>query len=95
MPLPMKNRLAALALMLGFASPLFAQDESYKPKVDSAPRDPDKAAKAIRVPGGMKVDLFAAEPMVANPVAFSIDEKGRFYVVETFRHPTACPISAA
>ena len=31
------------------------------------------------------MDLFAAEPLLANPVAFHIDEQGRFFVVETFR----------
>lgn len=34
---------------------------------------------------GLKVDLWAAEPMVLNPVAFTFDEKGRAYVCETFR----------
>ena len=33
----------------------------------------------------MQVSLFAAEPLLANPVAFCIDEQGRFYVAETFR----------
>jgi quinoprotein glucose dehydrogenase len=33
----------------------------------------------------LKIELFAAEPLLANPVAFCIDEKGRFYVAETFR----------
>ena len=41
--------------------------------------------KRFRVPKGFKVELAAAEPLLANPVAFSIDEQGRFYVVETFR----------
>jgi quinoprotein glucose dehydrogenase len=34
----------------------------------------------------LKVELFAAEPLLANPVAFCIDEKGVVYVAETFRH---------
>ena len=37
------------------------------------------------MPAGLKVELFAAEPLLANPVAFCIDEQGRFYVAETFR----------
>ncbi len=44
-----------------------------------------QAQKRIQVPDGFKVDLFAAEPMVANPVCFAVDEKNRFYVAETFR----------
>ena len=33
----------------------------------------------------MKVELFAAEPEVANPVSFCFDEQGRMFVAETFR----------
>ena len=42
--------------------------------------------RSFRVPAGLEVELFAAEPLLANPVAFSIDEKGVAYVAETFRH---------
>ena len=45
-----------------------------------------KAIRSFRVPAGLKVELFAAEPLLANPVAFCIDEKGVAYVAETFRH---------
>ncbi len=40
---------------------------------------------AFRVPAGLKVDLFAAEPMLASPVAISVDEKGRVFVAEEYR----------
>src|ERR1043166_2886439 len=43
------------------------------------------AIKRFQIAGGLKVDLWAAEPMLANPVAFNFDEKGRAYVCETFR----------
>lgn len=42
-------------------------------------------AAAFGMPEGFVVDLFAAEPDVVNPVAFSIDERGRVFVCETFR----------
>ena len=44
-----------------------------------------QAIRSFRVPGGLSVELFAAEPLLANPVAFCIDEKGVVYVAETFR----------
>jgi len=75
---------ASVALSL-VPSPLRAQDESYKPHVEAASPDAAQAAKSFRPAPGLKVDLFAAEPRLANPVAFCIDEKGRFYVAETFR----------
>jgi quinoprotein glucose dehydrogenase len=34
---------------------------------------------------GLKIELFAAEPLLKNPVAFSPDEKGRWYIAETYR----------
>src|SRR5882762_6394242 len=43
------------------------------------------AIKNFEVPTGLKVDLWAAEPLLANPVAFNFDERGRAYVCETFR----------
>jgi quinoprotein glucose dehydrogenase len=33
----------------------------------------------------MQISVFAAEPMLANPVCFCIDNRNRFYVAETFR----------
>ncbi|WP_435019362.1 PVC-type heme-binding CxxCH protein [Tundrisphaera sp. TA3] len=76
----------ALLLAAAAPSPASAQDESYKPEVAQASEEAGRAISSIRVADGMKIELFAAEPMLANPVAFCIDEKGRFYVAETFRH---------
>jgi quinoprotein glucose dehydrogenase len=59
--------------------------QAYTPPIAAAS---DAAAKAIRtfqVPKGLQVELFAAEPLLANPVAFCLDEKGVAYVAETFR----------
>jgi quinoprotein glucose dehydrogenase len=42
----------------------------------------------FRVAPGLKVDLFAAEPMVQNIVSFAFDVQGRCYVVESRRRRT-------
>ena len=42
-------------------------------------------AASFGLPEGFVVELFAAEPDVKNPVAFSVDEKGDVYVCESFR----------
>jgi quinoprotein glucose dehydrogenase len=57
----------------------------YTPRVLPASDEAERAIARMRVPEGMRVELVAAEPMLANPVAFTIDERGRFYVAETFR----------
>lgn len=49
------------------------------------PIDPELAIKQFKAPAAFKVDLFAAEPQMQNPVAFGFDEKGRIYMVETHR----------
>src|SRR5436309_9254983 len=56
-----------------------------KPFVAPASPEAELALKKFQVPAGLKVDLWAAEPLLANPVALNFDEHGRAYVCETFR----------
>ncbi len=58
----------------------------------SAPPDlpdgTDVATKRIatfKIPEGMKVELFAAEPKLASPVAIGLDERNRVFVAEEYR----------
>src|SRR6266498_664802 len=88
---------AALALSKGLVASLLAisgptaraQDQLSEgvraPKIAPASDEGELAVKKFQVAPGLKVDLWAAEPMFANPVAFNFDEKGRAYVCETFR----------
>ncbi len=86
------HRLASiLALCLTFgAAALIAladtpADKPYTPYVAPASDEGQKALKQFRVPEGVAVKLWAAEPLLANPVSFCFDEKGRCFVAETFR----------
>ena len=45
--------------------------------------------KRFSLPQGLKASLWAAEPMLANPVAIDFDEKGRLFVSETYRYRTS------
>jgi len=80
-------RRLSLSFILLPALTLLAADEPkpYVPKVSPASGEPARAVKGFRVPKGMTIDLWAAEPDLANPVVFAIDHKNRFYVAETFR----------
>src|ERR1035438_6357073 len=95
------NRIFAVAWILSAAMCGFAaardgddaqpekggsQARAYEPKIAPASDEGKKAIRSFRVPAGLTVELFAAEPHLANPVAFCIDEKGVAYVAETFRH---------
>jgi quinoprotein glucose dehydrogenase len=59
-----------------------------KAEADIAPAsaEGEQAIKRMKVPAGLKISLWAAEPMLANPVAFNFDEKGRIFVAETYRY---------
>jgi quinoprotein glucose dehydrogenase len=67
------------------AAELSDRGAAYPPPVQPASDQAELAMRRFRVAKGLKVELAAAEPHLANPVAFSIDERGRFFVVETFR----------
>lgn len=55
------------------------------PQVSPASNEGEAAIKRFRIPAGFDAKLIAAEPLVANPVCFCFDEKGRILVAETFR----------
>ncbi len=57
-----------------------------------APGDSAEAAlKKFSVAPGLQVDVWAAEPLLANPVAFAFDERGRAFVAETYRRRSSVP----
>ena len=71
--------LSIVFLMLPNGTPLSAQE---------LPDGTDAAVKQLatfRVPEGMKVELFAAEPQLASPVAIGLDERNRVFVAEEYR----------
>jgi quinoprotein glucose dehydrogenase len=79
-----------LFLAIGFvtsarAAELAAPRPLQEPKVAPASNEGELAMKGMQLPPGFKVELFAAEPHLANPVAFDIDRQNRFWVAETFR----------
>jgi quinoprotein glucose dehydrogenase len=56
------------------------------PVMDPASDDATLALKRFSLPPGLQAKLWAAEPMLANPVAIDFDEKGRLFVSETYRY---------
>lgn len=55
------------------------------PRVAAASDEGRQAMRQFRLPAGWQVELIAAEPDLANPVAFAFDEQERLYVVEAHR----------
>ena len=46
-----------------------------------------EAMRRITLPEGFTVTLFAAEPDVVQPIAMTIDHRGRLWVVENYSYP--------
>ncbi len=78
-------RLAAIAAFLSTATAAEPIKHGTGDAPAAATPEAANAMKSFKYDGGLKVDLFAAEPLLANPVCFSIDEKGRWYVSESYR----------
>jgi len=88
---------ASFALAPARAAELVVQGKAVVGKLKPMERKPEAeinpasdegllALKRFKVPAGLTVSLWAAEPMLANPVAFNFDEKGRAFVAETYRY---------
>lgn len=56
------------------------------PQLQSSP-ELQKSLAAFEIAEGFRVELMAAEPLVADPVAMEIDENGVWYVVEMHGYP--------
>ncbi len=73
--------LGWIALSVTAADP----PQPLEPQVAEASGEAVESMAGIRIPDGWKIELFAAEPDVANIVAFDIDSRGRFFVCESYR----------
>ncbi len=91
------QKLLAALVTIGLAGgggDLVAIEESSPALPTNAIHASDAAQQAIKgftLPKGFTCEVVAAEPLLANPVAFSIDEQGRFFVAETFRFEAGVP----
>ena len=81
--------IAALLLSAGrlvAVSPAEATGHGAGASIPEGPSpDAENAIKTFKFDSGLKVGLFAAEPLLGNPVCFVTDEKGRWYIAETYR----------
>lgn len=72
-----------LVLYLLFAALFLSCSRSPYPE----PLTPDEALAAFELADGFKIELFAAEPHVLDPVSMIFDERGHIYVVEMPDYP--------
>lgn len=75
---------AALLLFTVIAFPPAVAHAEF-PRIHPTP--PEKAEATFEVQHGFRMELIAAEPLVASPVDMAFDEDGRAYVVEMRDYP--------
>ena len=54
---------------------------------NTSPFPAQEALKTFRLPPGLEIELVAAEPLVADPVAAAFDGRGRLFVLEMGDYP--------
>ena len=88
----MPKKLAAVLLFSVFllGQTVIAQDDDpanypVPPQIAAASDEAELALGTFKYPKGWKAELWAAEPMLANPVVFSIDAQGKLWVCESYR----------
>ena len=75
----------ALLVLLGGGGGTGGAAESAAPTTNAAPTAAELGLKKLELAPGLKAELWAAEPMLENPVAISMDDRGRLFVAETHR----------
>ena len=58
---------------------------------DAGPLSPQEALTSFRIADGFRIELFAAEPHVVDPVELAFDENGAVYVAELADNPEDPP----
>jgi hypothetical protein len=77
--------IAMSVMVLGLGVP--AAEPGTTAVVTKSPVPPPEASKQITVPNGFQVTLCAAEPDVVQPIAMTLDHRGRLWVVENYSYP--------
>ncbi len=61
---------------------------------DAEKRLPENAIKGLKVADGLRLQLFASEPVMSNPTNIDVDDKGRVWVCEAYNYRPAITGSA-
>ena len=68
-------------------APLPAEARPPKDQYPFARISADQAAKVMKLPSGFSVKVFAAEPDVKQPIAMTLDDRGRVWIAEAYQYP--------
>jgi len=82
---PARLIAAAFAFLFAVAAVAVPPEQIDGPTAAPAKGSAEEALLPVQIEKGLKVGVWAAEPLLANPVAFAFDEQGRAYVAESTR----------
>jgi putative membrane-bound dehydrogenase-like protein len=77
----------ALTMLSDAASPLSASEfpePADTERSTATPLAPDEVVANAKLPPGFRLEVFAAEPDVRNPIAIATDGRGRLWVAENY-----------
>jgi putative membrane-bound dehydrogenase-like protein len=83
-----------LTLLLASSGTLLAQKEFGFDNRKSSGQpylSPEETVKRMQMAPGFECKLYAGEPSLVNPIAMTVDERGRVWVVECFEYPKRTP----
>ncbi|MFO1094848.1 MAG: neutral/alkaline non-lysosomal ceramidase N-terminal domain-containing protein [Planctomycetaceae bacterium] len=61
--------------------------ELYEDKLPQSPLTPEAALPLFKLPPGLEIGIVAAEPLITDPIHFSVGPDGRLWVVEMGDYP--------
>jgi glucose/arabinose dehydrogenase len=89
-----RRRILAAALIVlgpvvtGFGQSADGPARPVAPRPLDGPLSPEEAPSSFKLEPGLRLEMVAAEPLTASPVAMAFDERGRLYVAENRGYPT-------
>ncbi len=81
------SKIVSLGVFLGSVALAPAEKHNKQHRTSDAPfLKPAEAVAKMEIPDGFEVSIFAAEPDIGEPIAFTFDGRGRIWVVENYNY---------
>src|ERR1700749_1338340 len=77
-------------LLLSVPLILSAQEDPDRPVAQTPALPAAETAAKMKLPAGFRMEVIAQEPDVVQPIAYTIDDRGRLWVLENTNYPE-CP----
>ncbi len=82
----MLSRTLVVLLVCSISAAALAQPLNRTPAPGEY-QTPQQTAANMTLPEGFKAHVFAGEPEIAQPIAMSVDERGRVWIIENYSYP--------